>query len=202
MPDEQAAFPGLGTDPARSASGVEAMERVLERLFVIPGTQQPVGLDVILDLVPVVGDIAAAALGAYIVWEANNLGMSKWQIARMAGNVGVDWLLGLIPCGRRRIPDFFFRSNTRNLRIIKRHLDKHHAADRDVEATGDPRSVAAGYRPDMNAFDLVLDRRPSGIGRRAEAEALDDQAAGQVVEFGTPLEASPGSGSRARSRRP
>ena len=43
---------------------------MLERLFVIPGIKQPVGLDVILDLVPVVGDIAAAALGTYIVWEA------------------------------------------------------------------------------------------------------------------------------------
>ena len=80
---------------------VEAMEKLLERLFVIPGINRPVGLDVILDLVPVVGDIAAAALGAYIVWEAKNLGMSKWQMARMAGNVGFDWLLGLISVGRR-----------------------------------------------------------------------------------------------------
>jgi len=109
------------------------MERVLERLFVIPGINRPVGLDVILDLVPVVGDIAAAALGAYIVWEARNLGMSKWQISRMAGNVGVDWLLGLIPWVGA-IPDFFFRSNTRNLRIIKRHLDKHHADTATIEA--------------------------------------------------------------------
>ena len=109
------------------------MEHLLERLFVIPGTKQTVGLDVILDLVPVVGDIAAAALGTYIVWEARNLGMSKWQISRMAGNVGVDWLLGLIPFVGA-IPDFFFRSNTRNLRIIKRHLDKHHAETATIEA--------------------------------------------------------------------
>ena len=124
--DERLPFPGVGTDPASVRRRVEAMEKVLERLFVIPGTKQPVGLDVILDLVPIVGDIAAAALGAYIVWEAKNLGMSKWQISRMAGNVGVDWLLGLIPFVGA-IPDFFFRSNTRNLRMIKRHLDKHHA---------------------------------------------------------------------------
>jgi len=108
------------------------MEHLLERLFVIPGTKQTVGLDVILDLVPVVGDIAAAALGAYIVWEARNLGMSKWQISRMAGNVGVDWLLGLIPFVGA-IPDFFFRSNTRNIRMIKRHLDKHHAGSATIE---------------------------------------------------------------------
>jgi hypothetical protein len=101
------------------------MEKVLERLVVIPGINRPVGLDVVLDIVPIVGPIAAAALGAYIVWEAKNLGMSKWQISRMAGNVGVDWLLGLIPWVGA-IPDFLFRSNTRNLKIIKRHLDKHH----------------------------------------------------------------------------
>jgi hypothetical protein len=126
-------FPGIGTDPQSVRQRVEAMEQLLERLVVIPGIKRPVGLDVILDVVPVVGDIAAAALGAYIVWEAKNLGMSKWQISRMAGNVGVDWLLGLIPFVGA-IPDFFFRSNTRNLRIIKRHLDKHHPGTRTVQA--------------------------------------------------------------------
>jgi hypothetical protein len=124
--DEKLPFPGLKSDPASVRQRVEAMEKVLERLFVIPGTKREVGLDVILDLVPVVGDFAAAALGAYIVWEARNLGMPKWKIARMAGNVGFDWALGLIPWVGA-IPDFFFRSNTRNLRIVKRHLDKHHA---------------------------------------------------------------------------
>lgn len=133
MPNnERLSFPGLGRDPAAVRQRVEALEHLLERLFVIPGINQPVGLDVILDLVPVVGDIAAAALGAYIVWEARNLGMSKWQISRMAGNVGIDWLLGLIPFVGA-IPDFFFRSNTRNLRIIKRHLDKHHADTATIE---------------------------------------------------------------------
>jgi len=131
--DERLPFPPLGTDPASVRQRVETMERLLERLFVIPGINRPIGLDVILDAVPVVGDVAAAALGAYIVWEAKNLGMSRWQIARMAGNVGVDWLLGLIPWVGA-IPDFFFRSNSRNLKIIKRHLDKHHAATATIEA--------------------------------------------------------------------
>jgi hypothetical protein len=130
--DERLSFPSVGTDPQAVRQRVDAMEKVLERLVVIPGINRPVGLDVILDLVPVVGDIAAAALGLYIVWEARNLGMSKWQISRMAGNVGVDWLLGLIPWVGA-IPDFFFRSNTRNLRIIKRHLDKHHPETGTIE---------------------------------------------------------------------
>jgi hypothetical protein len=138
MPIDRKQLLGLGTDPHSVRQRVEAMEHLLERLFVIPGTRREVGLDVILDLVPVVGDIAAAALGAYIVWEAKNLGMSKTQLARMAGNVGVDWVLGLIPWVGA-IPDFFFRSNTRNLRIIKRHLDKHHASTATLEA--EPRRV-------------------------------------------------------------
>jgi len=130
--DERLSFPSVGTDPQSVRQRVEAMEKVLERLVVIPGINRPVGLDVILDLVPVVGDIAAAALGLYIVWEAKNVGMSKWQISRMAGNVGFDWLLGLIPWGGA-IPDFFFRSNTRNLKMIKRHLDKHHPETGTIE---------------------------------------------------------------------
>jgi hypothetical protein len=117
-------FP-VGTDPKAVRHRVEAMEKLLERVFVIPGINRPIGLDVILDLVPGIGDVAGAALGSYMVWEARNLGMSKWQVSRMAGNVGLDFLLGLIPWVGA-IPDFFFRSNTRNLRIIKRHLDKHH----------------------------------------------------------------------------
>jgi len=132
MPAETRLNLPVGTDPASVRQRVEAMERILERLFVIPGTKQTVGLDVVLDLLPVVGDVAAAALGAYIVWEAKNLGMSKTKIARMAGNVGFDWLLGLIPFVGA-VPDFFFRSNTRNLRIIKRHLDKHHPQTATIE---------------------------------------------------------------------
>lgn len=101
------------------------MEHILEGLVRVPGTNRRLGLDVILDFVPVVGDTVAAGLGAWLVWEARNLGMSKWQMTRMAGNVGVDWALGLIPF-IGAVPDFFFRSNTRNLRMIKRYLDRHH----------------------------------------------------------------------------
>ena len=130
--NQRISIPGLGTDPASVRQRVEAMEKLLGRLFVIPGTKQSVGLDAILDLVPVVGDVAAAALGAYIVWEARNLGMSKWQMARMMGNVGIDFLLGAIPWVGA-IPDFLFRSNSRNLKIIRRHLDKHHPATVTLE---------------------------------------------------------------------
>ena len=115
----------LDGSPQAVRARVEALERLMERLVTIPGTRHKVGLDVILDFVPVVGPTAAAAIGAYLAWEARNLGMKKSALLRMGGNIGVDWLLGLIPWVGA-VPDYFFRSNTRNLRIIKRHLDKHH----------------------------------------------------------------------------
>lgn len=135
--DNRPGFPSLPSDPQSIRQRVEMLERVLERLFVIPGTNRTVGLDVILDLVPFLGSTAGAVIGAYLAWEARNLGMSKWHLARMGGNIGVDWLLGLIPWVGA-IPDFFFRSNTRNLRIIKRHLDKHHADTATIEAKARP----------------------------------------------------------------
>ena len=118
-------MPGFGRDPASIRRRIEMMEAVLEGLFVIPGTKRRVGLDSLVGLVPVVGDIATAALGAWIVWEARNLGLSKWQLTRMAANVGVDTLVGAIPFAGD-IFDFLYKSNTKNLRIIRKHLDRHH----------------------------------------------------------------------------
>jgi hypothetical protein len=122
-----------GRDAESVRKRIEGMEHLLEGLFKIPGFKRKIGLDVILDVIPVGGDVAGAALGAYMVWEARNLGMSKGQIARMFGNVGFDFLLGLIPV-IGIVPDFFFRSNTRNLKIIKKHLDRHYPGTATIRA--------------------------------------------------------------------
>ena len=129
--DERPRLP-LGSDPASVRRRIESMERVLERAIIIPGLNRPLGLDAILSLIPFAGTTAGAVLGAYSMWEARNLNMSKWQMARMSANTGFDWLLGLIPV-LGAIPDFFFRSNSRNLRIVKRHLDRHHPAGAVIE---------------------------------------------------------------------
>ena len=121
-----------GNDPAAIRKRIEAMEHVLERSFTIPGTKYPIGLDSVVGLVPVIGDFVTAAMGAYIVWEANNLGLPKWKLWRMAGNVAFDTALGAVPVAGDAF-DLMFRSNTRNLRIVKRHLDKHHPATRVIE---------------------------------------------------------------------
>jgi Domain of unknown function (DUF4112) len=116
-----------GRDPAAVRRRIEAMEKLLEGVVVIPGTNQRVGLDVVLDLIPVGGSVIAAVMGSWMAWEARNLGMPNNAIVRMAGNIGFDALLGAIPW-IGAVPDLFFRSNTRNLKIIKKHLDKHHPA--------------------------------------------------------------------------
>ena len=122
----------VGTDPVAIRKRIEAMEQLLERSFRIPGVNYPVGLDSIVGLVPVLGDIVTTALGAYIVWEAKNLNLPRWKIWRMMGNVGFDALLGAVPVVGDAA-DFLFRSNTRNLRIVKKHLDKHHPAARTID---------------------------------------------------------------------
>lgn len=122
-----------GNDPASVRRRIEAMEKILEGLFTIPGTKQKIGLDVILDIIPVGGSVIAAVMGSWLAWEARNLGMPRHAYVRMAGNIGVDALLGAIPWVGA-IPDFFFRSNTRNLRMVKRWLDKHHPGTAVIEA--------------------------------------------------------------------
>ena len=121
-----------GTDPVSVRKRIEAMEQVLERSFVIPGTNVPIGLDSIVGLIPVVGDLIAAAMGSYLIWEAKNLGLPKWKLARMSGNIALDTAVGAIPLLGDAL-DFVYRSNTRNLRIVKKHLDKHHPHTRVIE---------------------------------------------------------------------
>ena len=125
-------IPGMGNDPRAVRMRVEALEKLLERAFHIPGTKIPFGLDSIIGLVPVLGDLITAAMGAYIVWEARNLGMSKWQLIRMTANVGIDTAIGAIPIVGDAF-DLVWRSNTKNLRIIKKHLDKHHPGTRIIQ---------------------------------------------------------------------
>jgi hypothetical protein len=122
----------IGRDPASVRRRLEAMEAVLERAFVIPGTNYRVGADAIVGIIPVLGDLIAAAMGAWLIWEAKNLGMSRLQRVRMAANVGVDTLIGAIPLVGDAF-DLFFRSNSRNLRIIRRWLDKHHPETQVIE---------------------------------------------------------------------
>lgn len=121
-----------GTDAASVRRRIEAMEKLLENSFTIPGVNYRIGLDSVAGLVPVVGDLVTAAMGMWLVWEAKNLGLPRWKLWRMTGNVAFDTAVGAIPLVGDAF-DFLFRSNTKNLKVIKRHLDKHHPATQTIE---------------------------------------------------------------------
>lgn len=130
----------LGTgarSPAAVRRRVEVLEGVLERSvklpFRVPGLGNRIGLDAIFGLLPVGGDIIAGIMSSYLIWEARNLGMSKWHLTRMGANTVFDTLLGFIPFVGDAA-DVFFRSNTKNLRIVRKHLDKHHPETAIIDA--------------------------------------------------------------------
>ena len=125
-------FP-VGNAPAAVRRRIESLEFLLERAVTLPGLRRKIGLDAIVGLVPVAGDVVTALMGLYLVWEARNLRMPKWQLARMTANVAFDTAVGAIPVAGDLF-DFLFRSNSRNLKIIRKHLDKHHPQTRVIEA--------------------------------------------------------------------
>jgi len=114
-----------GNDPASVYRRIQMMEQLMERSMTIPGINYPIGMDAIVGLIPVLGDIFGAVMGTYIVWEARNLGMPKWHMSRMIGNVAIDGVIGIVPLVGD-MADFAFRSNTRNLKIVKKYMCKHH----------------------------------------------------------------------------
>jgi hypothetical protein len=122
-----------GTDVHSIRQRIEGLEMLLERSFRIPGINYPVGLDAVVGLVPVLGDIVTTVMGAYLVWEARNLGIPKWKLWLMAGNVAFDTAIGAVPVVGDAA-DFLFRSNTRNLKIVKKHLDRQHPSTRVIES--------------------------------------------------------------------
>lgn len=123
---------GLERTPEAARRRIEAMEQLLEKSFTMPVINRKFGLDFLIGLVPVVGDVVAAAMGSWIVWEARNIGLPRWKIARMLGNVGLDLALGAVPL-LGDAADFVFRSNSRNMRIVRKHLDKHHPKTATIE---------------------------------------------------------------------
>lgn len=103
---------------AATRARILRLEQLLEGMVRVPIIGRKIGLDALVGLIPGVGDAAAGALGLYLIWEARNLGASKVTLLRMLANVGVDTALGSVPL-LGDVFDMFFRSNTRNLKLIR-----------------------------------------------------------------------------------
>ena len=102
---------------------LQAVANVLDSAFTIPGTKQRVGIDAVIGLIPGIGDIATTILSSYIIWEARNLGVSRFGLARMLANLGIHAAVGSVPL-IGDLFDAFFRVNQRNMRILRSHLER------------------------------------------------------------------------------
>jgi hypothetical protein len=102
---------------------LEALAKLLDVAFILPGTNIRYGIDGLIGLIPVVGDIITTAISLWLVREARALGAPWYLTARMLGNVAVDGVVGLVPLAGDAF-DVMFRANVRNVRMLKRWLDK------------------------------------------------------------------------------
>jgi hypothetical protein len=117
---------------ADAVARLEALSRLLDSAVLIPGTNQRVGVDAVLGLIPAVGDLVSTALSAYLIWEARQLGVPRWKIARMVANVAADTAVGAVPFAGD-VFDVFFRANRRNMKILRDHLEKTGALPQTIE---------------------------------------------------------------------
>ncbi len=105
---------------------VEAVARLMDGLFEVPGTRERLGLDAIIGLVPVLGDLVSQIISSYIIWEARQLGVSRFTIARMVTNSLIDTAVGMVPFAGDAF-DVVFRANLKNLALLRAHVEKHGA---------------------------------------------------------------------------
>lgn len=102
---------------------LEGLAHLLDTRWQVPGTSWRFGIDGVAGLLPGVGDMATGIVSVYLIWQAKRMGVPRSLLLRMAGNVGLDVLLGSVPV-LGSIFDFAFKSNVRNLRLLHRHLDR------------------------------------------------------------------------------
>lgn len=119
--DEVQAPGARGTAPrAGDEAFMAAVARIMDDVFVIPGTNIRFGLDPIIGLIPGLGDTAGAVVSTLLLVQGGRAGVPKIVLARMALNVLINAALGAVPV----LGDAFsvwFKSNVRNLALLERH---------------------------------------------------------------------------------
>jgi hypothetical protein len=102
---------------------LDAVARLLDVAFVLPGTNIRYGIDGIIRLVPVVGDLIASAFSLWLVREARAIG-APWHVtARMLANVALEGAVGMVPVAGDAF-DVMFRANMRNMRLLRQWVDR------------------------------------------------------------------------------
>ena len=98
-----------------------ALTRLMDDAIDVPMLGTRVGLDALLGLVPVAGDLISAGIGLFIVAQARELGASRWLQARMIGNLLVDAAVGAVPLAGD-LADVYFKAHRRNLKLLQKTL--------------------------------------------------------------------------------
>jgi len=123
----------LITDPKAfqeaSDFNIELLARLMDSIFVIPGTQIRFGLDALIGLVPGLGDTLTSFVSIYILKVASRLGVPRVTLVRMAMNIGIDYVAGIVPFVGDAF-DVYWKANLKNVELLKRHLQSTSAADR------------------------------------------------------------------------
>ena len=102
---------------------LDALAKLLDVAFILPGTNIRYGIDGLIGLIPVVGDIITTAISLWLVREARALG-APWHVtSRMLANVALDGLVGMVPLAGDAF-DVLFRANVRNVRLLRRWMEK------------------------------------------------------------------------------
>jgi Domain of unknown function (DUF4112) len=108
---------------AETRARLDLLARFLDSAIRVPGTNVRFGADALLNLIPGVGTLTSKGMSAYLIWEARRLGVPTGTLLRMIGNVGVDFVISAIPVVGW-IGDVFYRSNLRNMVLLRDHLDR------------------------------------------------------------------------------
>ena len=110
-------------DHAKALRSLQRMAKLMDTAWGIPFTRWRFGLDSLLGLIPGGGDLVMLLLSSYSLLLAQRLGAPGSLLLRMAGNLALDFGIGSIPVVGD-IFDLFFKSNTRNLRLITDFLEE------------------------------------------------------------------------------
>ena len=125
-------MPRAPVDRSRGLAEVQALAWLLDNSIPVPGTGgRRFGIDALIGFVPIVGDLVSGGIGLFVVWRGSQLGLPRVVVARMLANSAIDMAIGAIPFVGDAF-DLWFKANTRNLALIRRHLE-----DPDTSTAGE-----------------------------------------------------------------
>lgn len=120
MPSRQPPIVPATFDADERLRWVERVARLLDSQFRLPGTRFRFGLDPLLGLVPIVGDLSTTVVSIALLLTMLRHGASGAVVVRMALNILIDTVVGAIPI-LGNVFDFAYKSNERNVALLRRH---------------------------------------------------------------------------------